>query len=146
MTLIKYRPLDTMDTFFDRMNRELWPGLDRLWNGEQDGEVARTPRTNIVEHEDHFVVTMEMPGLSKQDVEVGIEGDVLIVKGGREQEQKSEEKGIVRREFRSARFERSFTVGKDVDPDQVKAGMENGILTVTLPKRAEKVGRRIDIA
>jgi len=146
MTLIKYRPLDTVDTFFDRMSRDLWPGLDRLWNGEQEREVTRVPRTNIVEQDDNFLVTMEMPGLSKKDVEVGIEGDVLIVKGGHEQEEKSEDKGIVRREFRSARFERSFTVGKDIDPDKVKASMENGILTVTLPKRAEKVGRKIDIA
>jgi HSP20 family protein len=146
MTLIKYRPLDTVDTFFDRMSRDLWPGLDRLWNGEQDREVARVPRTNIVEQDDNFLVTMEMPGLSKKDVEVGIEGDVLIVKGGHEQEEKTEEKGIVRREYSSARFERSFTVGKDIDPEKVKASMENGILTVTLPKRAEKVGRKIDIA
>jgi len=146
MTLIKYRPLDTVDTFFDRFNRDLWPGLDRLWNGEQERDLIRAPRTNIVEKENHFVVTMEMPGLSKKDVEVGIEGDVLMVKGGHEETTQTEDKELVRREYHSSRFERSFTVGKDIDPEKVKATMENGILSITLPKRAEAVGRKIDIA
>jgi HSP20 family protein len=87
---------------------------------------------------------MEMPGLTKQNVEVNIEGDTLIVRG--ERSEKIEEKGLIRREYRSARFERSFNVGTGVDRDRVKARMENGILTVTLPKSPEKIGRKIEVA
>jgi HSP20 family protein len=93
--------------------------------------------------EDAFVFTMEMPGLDKKDVSVNIEGDTLIVRG--EKSEQHEEKGLIRREYRSTKFERSFNVN-GINRDSVKAKMENGILTVTLPKAPDKVGKKIDIA
>ena len=87
---------------------------------------------------------MEMPGLTRENIEVNIEGDTLLVKG--ERTEKHEEKGYLRREYRAARFERTFNVGAGIDREKVKAKMEDGILTVTLPKSPEKVGRKIDVA
>lgn len=147
MKLIKYEaPTTPMDRLFDRLN---WgfPTIDRLFNEAETSEEGwasiRLPRTNVQETDDSFVFTMEMPGLDKQDVSVNIEGDTLIVKGEKSEQQ--EEKGLIRREYRSARFERSFNVN-GVNRDGVRAKMENGILFVTLPKTPEQVGRKIDIA
>jgi HSP20 family molecular chaperone IbpA len=76
---------------------------------------------------------------------VTVEGDVLSIRG--EKTVKREEGAeTVRSEIRSTRFERHFNLGGSVEPESVKAKMEDGILTVTLPKKAEKVGRKIDIA
>lgn len=148
MKVMKYEaPTSPIDRLFDRLNWGI-PTIDRLFN---DGEMSeegwattiRLPRTNIQETEDAYVFTMEMPGLDKKDVSVNIEGDTLIVKG--EKSEQHEEKGLIRREYRSARFERSFSVN-GINREGVRALMENGILTVTLPKTPEKVGRKIEIA
>ncbi len=147
MKLIKYdSPVPVVDSLFDRLN---WgfPTLDRLFtesNGKEDAwSAVRLPRTNIKETDDAYVFTMEMPGLTKSDVIVNIEGDTLIVKGEKTEER--EEKGVLRQEYRSARFERTFNV-TGIDREKVKAKMEDGVLAVTLPKTPEKVGKKIEIA
>jgi len=146
MKITKYEnPITPFDAVFDRLN---WgfPMLDRFLT-EGDGEEAwaavRMPRTNVQETDSAFIFSMEMPGLTRQDVEVNIEGDTLIVKG--EKSEKKEEKGLLRREYRAARFERTFNVA-GIDRDQVAARMEDGILFVTLPKTPGKIGKKIDVA
>jgi HSP20 family protein len=147
MTLIKYSPANQIDTLFDRLSRDMWPMWNRGVEREAEGEELRLPRTNITETEKDYVFTVEMPGLSKKDVEVRIESDTLIVRGEKtEKTEKNEGKEHIRREIRSTRFERSFYLGGNVDADAIKATMDDGVLTVTLSKRPEKVGRKIDIS
>ena len=157
MKVTKYvTPASSLDAVFDRLGFGL-PAIDRFFGdfGPASGEgwsAVRVPRTNIHETDSAFVFTMEMPGLGRQDIDVNIEGDTLVIKGGKSEQspenspQKSEEKGLLRREYRATRFERTFHVGNGFDRDQVRAKMEDGILTVTLPKSAEKAGRKIDVA
>jgi len=134
-----------LDVLFERLN---WgpPVLDRTFS-DFENEAARIstrlPRTNVQETDEAYVLTLEMPGLSKENVEVNFENDTLIIKG--EKSEQKEEKGVVRREYHSARFERTFNV-KGINRDQVSAKMENGILIVTLPKGPEHLGRKIDVA
>lgn len=134
------------DTIFDRLNWGL-PALNRVFSDfeNETGMSTRTPRTNIQETDNAYVLTLEMPGLSREDVEVSFENDTLIVKGDREEKsEKKEDKGVIRREYHT-RFERSFNV-HGIDPDQVSAKMENGILVVTLPKSRERLGRKISVS
>lgn len=147
MKITKYvAPASPFDAVIDRLGWGL-PALDRLFsesNGNENWTAVRLPRTNVHETDDAFVFTMEMPGLGRENVEINLEGDTLVIKG--ERAQQSEEKGVVRREYQATRFERTFHIGNAVDREHVKAKMEDGILTVTLPKTAEKVGRKIDVA
>ncbi len=147
MKLTKYElPASPLDQLFDRLNWGV-PTLDRFLSSaspdDQSWTSFRLPRTNVRETEDAFIFALEMPGLDKKDVSINLEGDVLVVKG--EKTETQEETGVIRREYRAERFERSFGVN-GVNRDGVKARMENGILTVTLPKVPEKVGRKIEIA
>jgi HSP20 family protein len=147
MKITKYEaPVSPLEAVFDRFN---WgfPMLDRVFsetNGDSTWAAVRLPKTNVHETEDAYVFSLEMPGLTRDDIEVNIEGDTLIVKG--EKSEKKEEKGVIRREYRSARFERTFTVGSGIDREKVKAKVQDGVLTVTLPKTPEKIGRKIEIA
>jgi HSP20 family protein len=147
MKITKYvAPVSPFDAVIDRLGWGL-PALDRLFNESNGGESwtsVRLPRTNVRETDDAFIFTMEMPGLGRENVEINLEGDTLVVKG--EKSEQSEDKGLVRREYQSTRFERTFHVGDTIDRDKVKAKMTDGILTVTLPKTAERVGRKIDVA
>jgi len=152
MKITKYvTPVSQLDAVFDRLGLGL-PAVDRFFSetsssADSAWSSARLPRTNIRETDDAYVFTMEMPGLSREQVEVNIEGDTLIIKGEKsEKSEPADEKGLLRREYRATRFERTFGVGDSIDREQVRAKMENGILTVTLPKVAEKVGRKIDVA
>lgn len=148
MKLVKYnRPVDFFDTMFNGLNRGLFPAYFRSCGTETDVETPalRLPRTNIEEKDDSYVFTMEMPGLSKGDLEVSVENDTLTVKGEKTVEN-SEEKGMLRREIRSSKFERSFSLGKDVNQQKISAKMSDGVLAVTLPKSSDKVGRKVDIA
>jgi HSP20 family protein len=146
MKLVRFNPYNPIDRVFDNLSRECFPSLHEFLGNESRWPATndfRLPRTNISETEDSFVFTLEMPGLTKKDVEVSLEDDTLVVKGERTEEQ--EDKGLVRREIRTAKYERSFSLGNAVEQDQVKAKMENGVLTLTLPKKPEKVGRKVDV-
>ena len=107
---------------------------------------TRVPRANIQETENAYILELEMPGLSREDVEVSYEKDTLIIKGEKREktEKKEEGKGVVRREYHS-RFERSFQV-HGVDTEGIQAKMENGTLAVTLPKSRERLGRKISVS
>jgi len=136
-----------LDTIFERLNWGL-PTLDRVFpDFENEGGPlsTRLPRTNVQETDEAYILSLEMPGLSKGDVEVNFENDTLIIKGEKKTETRDQEnKGVVRREYHSMRYERSFNV-HGVDRDKVSAKMEDGILYVTLPKSAERLGRKIDV-
>ncbi len=139
----KYVPKTTFDTLFDSLDRGVFPML-RPWCRVDGDEGFRMPLVNINEAEKEFVVTMELPGVQKKDIDVSIDGDQLVVTAERSEKVESDE-GLLRREIRSEKFRRSFTLGQTVDRESIKAKLENGILKVTLLKKAESVGRKIDV-
>jgi HSP20 family protein len=140
--------MDVFDHFFGNLDRGWFPvaGTCTSENSRQK-ESLRLPRTNIEELEKSFVFTLEMPGLSKKDIEVSLEADKLTVRGERTAEKTDggDGKKILRREIRTESFERSFSLGNEVDQENIKARMEDGVLTITLAKKAEKVGRKVDV-
>ena len=150
MKLVRHNaPMDVFDHFFGNLDRGWFPVAGSCKNEKaQKATQLRLPRTDIEELEKSFVFTLEMPGLSKKDIEVSLDADKLTVRGEKTVE-KSEDNGdkkVLRREIRSERFERSFSLGNEVDQDQIKARMEDGVLTITLAKKAEKVGRKVDVS
>ena len=154
MKLVKYHQhRGPFDGLFENWNRGLFP-VCSTGGAEARGDVSqRLPRTNIEELDSAYVLTMEMPGLSKKDVDVSLEDDTLTIKGervveeaGKDDKADKPKRGFLRREIRSAKFERSFSLGNEVDPENIKAKMEDGILSVTLPRKSGKVGRKVDVA
>jgi len=139
MFLTKYRPNRSIDSVFE----DLFPVFNGCARESGEKEGFRLPVTNVHETEKEFLLTMEMPGVDKKDVRVEIENDQIIVTG--EKTEKTETEGLLRREIRSEKFRRSFVLDSAIDRDTIKARLENGILQVTLPKKAESVGRKIDI-
>jgi len=141
---MKYEPKNSMESIFDSLDRDFLPIL-RPWFRLDDNEGFRTPLVNINETEKEFTVTMELPGVQKKDLDVAIDGEQLVVTAERSEKVETNE-GLLRREIRSEKFRRTFTLGQAVDRDGIKAKLENGILKVTLPKRAESVGRKVDVS
>ena len=137
MFLTKYRAND-LSYYAD-----FFPMFKWFDDSEKNRDSFRVPRTNINETDKAYVLTMEMPGIDKKEVNVAVENDHVIVTA--ERTEKYESEGLLRREIRSEKFRRSFRVDATIDADGVKAKLENGILKVTLPKKADSVGRKIAV-
>ena len=132
--------------------------LDRLWALQRevdralgDAETMESgtfvPPMDVVETNDEIQCRLEVPGLSRDDLQIRAEGNVLTVAGEKKfEQQESEKKGGFRSiERRYGRFERSFALPRTVDANRVKAQYDNGILTIVLPKAEESKPRRIEI-
>ena len=142
MFLTKYKPVNQGDSLWNAFDHDFFPVMRRFFEDEEEG--FRLPRTNIGEDDKEFTLTMELPGVSKKDVAISVDGDTLIIEADRTEE--SESKNLLRSEIRSEKFRRTFQVGSKIDRDTIKAKLENGMLRVTLPKKADIVGRKIDIS
>jgi len=124
--------------------------LERIWgrsaNPGQNGEAVAAPAADIREDAVQVVVTVELPGVRREDVQVSLNDDVLSITGERRQESETTEGRYHRRERYVGRFERRFGIGVPVQADAIKATFKDGVLTVTLPKPAEVKPRSIEIA
>lgn len=110
-------------------------------NGSTLGSFA--PPTDLYETEDAYVVETELPGFSRDDVQVSLEDGALSISGRRQRS--TEETNYRRRERATGQFERRFRLPRSVKPDEVEARMENGILRVTVPKAEEARSRKIEV-
>jgi HSP20 family protein len=117
--------------------------LEAFWGGRRGGEFS--PATDITEDDGHYIVTAELPGLRRSDINVEIEGGVLTIRGEKksEREEKSEKRRYVERTFGS--FCRAFTLPSDADDSKVEASFKEGVLTVTVAKSEQRKPRVVDV-
>jgi HSP20 family protein len=138
MTLIKFnkpaqRPVTPMfsNLFQDLFDQEL-PGF-RL-----GGNTNGLPAVNISETEHNFHLELSSPGFTKEEIELSIDQDTLIVCGEKKSENEQTEKRYSRKEFSYQNFKRSFTLPENVDQEKISARFEHGILLIDLPKREQE--------
>lgn len=123
--------------------------MDTFFNGETTQELSNrtwSPAVDIRETEDAFLVHAELPGLSKDDINITLENNILKLTGERRFEKDVKEEEFHRVERAYGTFTRAFSLPSRVDSDQVQAKFKDGVLTVTVPKVEEAKPRRIDIA
>ena len=124
------------------------PGRSLL--GDFLGETAARGRTfappvDIGENEDAFVVTAELPGTKPDEVEVEVHDGVLTLRGEKKSERTTEKEQARYVERSFGAFSRSFRLPENADPDKVEASYGEGVLTLTIGKRAEAKPRTVDI-
>ncbi|MGV3632235.1 MAG: Hsp20/alpha crystallin family protein [Bacteroidota bacterium] len=93
------------------------------------------PAVNIKETNKEFNLEFAVPGFSKNDFKVNVEDNVLTITAEKEEEKNEENKRFTRREFFYNSFSRSFTLPENVDPDQIDAKYNDGILKLSVPKK-----------
>ncbi|MGC8659738.1 MAG: Hsp20/alpha crystallin family protein [Desulfomonilaceae bacterium] len=91
------------------------------------------PAVNVVKEGGSYVATAEIPGINPGDLEIKVEGDTLTIKGERKPEELGEGVSYHRKERASGTFQRSLTLPRKVEANEVKARYTDGILTITLP-------------
>ena len=139
MKLIRYDyptlpSLEDFDRFFDEAFGSFLRG-GRL-SGLADSQ-AFTPRADLFEDKENVFVRLELPGVKKEELKIELENRVLTISGERRNGSKEEAESFA--------FNSSFSVPDGVQSDRIKARLEDGILTVTLPKAEERKPRLIEV-
>jgi HSP20 family protein len=135
--------LPEFERVFDNMvERFFGPRFNSLL-GDWPG-VNKRAVTNIQEDEKCYVLTAEIPGIPKEDVDINISGNLLTVRAESQQESGAESSGPgFRRQYRS--FQQSFALPTTVDADKIEANYENGVLEIMLPKVEQAQAKKIEI-
>ena len=114
-------------------------------NGQAQARRGWAPRVDVREKADGYVLQVELPGLSPEQVELTLDGETLTLKGEKQQVAKQEGETVHLGERLFGTFERTFRFGAPVDPDAVEARFEHGLLTVVVHKAKEARARTIPI-
>lgn len=113
------------------------------------GNMPEAPgvKIDVKEQEKAFVVHAEMPGIKKEDIHVTIEGPTVSISAERKQEKEVKEgERVLRTERYFGKVSRSFQLGQDIDDGQASAKFTDGVLELTLPKKAASQSKRLTIA
>lgn len=118
----------------------LMPSMDNLFSSFFGNDLRNkdyasyVPSVNITENENSYSIEASAPGFEKKDFNVQIEDGILTISGEHKQEDTTQEKQFVRKEFNYGSFSRSFNLAELVDEEKIDARYENGILKIELPK------------
>lgn len=139
MSLIRYQiPQLSNWQSFDRlssMRNELDRLFDLSWSGRDSGLLSGwSPSLDVFDEKDGFVVTAELPGLKKEEIDLTFQEGVLSISGERKQTRENKEGETFRSERYFGKFQRSVTLPAAVDSSKISATYKDGILTVTLAK------------
>lgn len=132
-------PYKNIDNFF------INPFGSRLLNTDLFNETNFSPKVDIVENEDQYVISAELPGLKKNEIKIDFKDRVLTISGEKSGEKKKEDTKYLRVERSYGKFERKFGVPEKIAGDKITANYKDGLLEVTLPKKEESKLRNIDV-
>jgi HSP20 family protein len=143
--LTRWEPFREFSPMEDRLTR-LFRGS---FNPDRPEEALTTtslaPPVDIYEDEHKIALKIEVPGIDEKDIDVRIEGNTLTVHGERKLEKEEKEENFRRVERHYGSFTRSFTLPGSVDPGQVSADYDKGMLKISLPKKAEAKPKQIKV-
>jgi len=144
MAIVKVDPFRELAAMQDRMARMF--GDVYLRDEDTAFRGSWTPAVDIFETESHdLVLKVELPGMTREDIEVSVENGTLMLKGQKKFDDTVKEENYRRVERSYGQFHRSFTLPNTVDTSKVAADYKNGILTVKLPFREEAKPRTINV-
>ena len=142
-----WHPFDTlrheMNRLIDDFDRDFWRvpfrrsmfDVEPFWRRELAW--GTTPAVDIVEKDNAYEVTAEVPGLDEKDIEIKLSNGNLTIKGEKQEEKEEKKKDYYLHERHFGSFERSFRVPESVDANKIEATFKKGVLTVSLPKKPE---------
>ena len=108
-------------------------------------EASRSPKVDIFDDGENFVLSAELPGVSKEDLNIDIKDNRLTIKGEKKLENKTEKEGYLRVERSYGVFERTFFLDENVDRETIKAEYKDGVLRLTLPRKQDEPSKKIEV-
>jgi len=146
MALVRWEPVRELNSLQQEMNRLFSSFFDTPTVGNGAASARRwIPAMDLVETEDHYVLTADLPGLSQDDINLEFEGDVLTLSGERRSDHSDRREGFYRLERAAGSFSRSLTLPEGVDPEAVTATFDKGVLEVSIPKPEQRKPKKVAI-
>lgn len=130
-----------MDEWFN----DTFPELGKVFN---QGIYTKSsyPKIDIIDYNDKVEIIAEIVGLSKEDVKIKLEDDILTICGNKRTEENKQEEGkYIYREIKRTAFERDIQLNSNLDKEKMKAKFENGVLNITIPKKVSDVDKNKEI-
>ena len=132
------------DKIFDKVMDTHYPEvIDQV--GVKPFQGSAYPKVNVYEYDDKVGIVAEIPGLTKKQLNVEEEDNVLTISGDKHSVWDDAKAKVLRRELKQSSFKRSFTLGELLDGDSVKANFKDGILSVEIPKTEPVVPKKHSI-
>lgn len=147
MAIVRWDPFRDMMTIQDRMNRLFDQTLSRTKADEEEGLAASTwaPAVDIYETPDSLVLKAELPGVSRENIDIQVRDNTLTLKGERRFEREVKDENYLRIERSYGSFQRAFSLPTVIQQDKIKAVFTDGVLEVTLPKAEEVKPKQVKI-
>ena len=142
MPLAHHKPVNLFNQFNDEMNRYF--SLTRTGAANQEHDWV--PTVDIREEDKQYLLTADIPGVNRKDIEITLEEGVLTVKGERNTESDASEQGYRRRERTHGTFMRQFTLPDTVNATSISATARDGVLEITIPKQDKPEARKIAVS
>jgi HSP20 family protein len=137
------QPFRGATTLQEQINRVFGDGVGRT--GEESNLTPWAPAVDIYETEHELVVKADLPDMNPQDLDIRVENNILTIRGERRFENEVNEENYLRVERPYGSFSRSFSLASSVKSDAIKADYENGVLTLSIPKREEAKPKQIKV-
>lgn len=148
MALVRWEPLRELNTLQHEMNR-LFGGIFEQSGAGQPGGLAAArqwiPAMDLVETDGAYILRADLPGLTRDDVKIELEQNVLTISGERAAKHEQRTDGYHRIERASGSFARSLTLPSGVDADRIEATFADGVLEVRIPTPQQPRPRRVEI-
>lgn len=142
-TIARWEPFRAVTTLQDQINRLFNDTFERT--GDESNLSAWAPAVDIYETEQELVVKADLPDVDPKDLDIRVENNILTIRGERKFEKKVNEENYLRVERSYGSFARSFTLANTVDSDAIKAEYQNGVLTLSIPKKEEAKPKQIKV-
>ena len=137
MTLIKWQPKPM--NVFDDMDTMIHSFFNTDWNFPVRDTRNWSPAVDVKETDNSFVLTADIPGITKKDIKVNLANGKLSISGERSYETDQKNDNYHYRERRFGTFDRSFNLPETVDEENISASFKNGILSIQLPKHEVEI-------
>jgi HSP20 family protein len=142
-TLSTFEPYRTASTLQEQINRLFSDSFGR--HTEEGNLTTWAPPVDIHETEHELVVKTDLPDIDPQALDIRVQNNILTIRGERKFEKKVEDKNYLRIERAYGAFSRSFALSNTVNAAAIKAEYNNGVLTLTIPKREEAKPKQIKV-
>jgi HSP20 family protein len=113
--------------------------------GEESSLTAWAPSVDIYETEHELVIKADLPEVDPKDLDIRVENNILTIRGERKFEKQVSEENYLRVERSYGSFARSFTLANTVNSEAIKADYQNGVLTLSIPKKEEAKPKQIKV-
>ena len=142
-TISRWEPFRGAAALQDQVNRLFGDVVER--KGEESSLTAWAPSVDIYETEHELVVKADLPEIDPKDLDIRVENNLLTIRGERKFEKNVNEENYLRVERSYGSFARSFTLANTVNSEAIKADYQNGVLTLSIPKREEAKPKQIKV-